>query len=289
MCVLYVYSWYVCRSRENDHICVFSCISYSIKPRPILQTVRESTCHFVFFEPSTLFKNEHVNWWCSHNFWSTTPPNLWLSFNKAFLKPHFWDRLGWPAMIPNPACCPSHPFPLCLVFFSWPGHAVVVVGLLSQPTEATLTVGESQVGGALGESWVIYVSPTTYFSGTRKLKFDKLTQKTRWKWKIMKKHFPYMCLTQRIMGSQKITKNFRYLKCMYWTLSDLFPAILLVGFPLRLTYRWGFLHLRYLKCLVKPRCFGFEIPDLCYRHPNSQGPMVLRSFHPGCLGYRGDE
>lgn len=76
------------------------------------------------------------------------------------------------------------------MFFSWPGHAVVVVGLLSQPTEATLTVGESQVGGGLGESWVVYVSPTTYFSGTRKLKFDKLTQKNTMKMEHHEKTFP---------------------------------------------------------------------------------------------------
>ena len=52
---------------------------------------------------------------------------------------------------------------------------------------------------------------------------------------------------------QKITKNFRYLKWRYWTL---FSAILGVGFPLHRPYpyslyRWGFLHFRYLKCLVR--------------------------------------
>ncbi len=50
-----------------------------------------------------------------------------------------------------------------------------------------------------------------------------------------------------------LTKNFRYLEWrVSWTLCS---AILGVGFPLHKPYpyslyRWGFLHFRYLKCLV---------------------------------------
>ena len=51
-----------------------------------------------------------------------------------------------------------------------------------------------------------------------------------------------------------VNNHFRYLK---WRVSwTLFSAILMVGFPLHKPYpyslyRWGFLHFRYLKCLVK--------------------------------------
>ena len=46
---------------------------------------------------------------------------------------------------PQPVVHHIHaPYVWCF-FFSWPGYAVVVVGLLSQPTEATLAVRESQL------------------------------------------------------------------------------------------------------------------------------------------------
>ena len=47
-------------------------------------------------------------------------------------------------MIPSLLSITSMP-PYVWCFFSWPGYAVVVVGLLSQPTEATLAVRESQL------------------------------------------------------------------------------------------------------------------------------------------------
>lgn len=60
---------------EKMIIYLLSVVSHTVSNRVLYyRQCARVHAHFVFFEPSTLFKNEHVNWWCSHNFWSTTPP-----------------------------------------------------------------------------------------------------------------------------------------------------------------------------------------------------------------------
>ncbi len=76
-----------------------------------------------------------------------------------------------------------------------------------------------------------------------------LESSQRWRRDSAKSLGKMIGLNSRV--ASRIIKHFRYLKWRYWTLK----AILGVGFPLHKPYpysfyRWGFLHFRYLKCLV---------------------------------------
>ena len=72
-----------------------------------------------------------------------------------------------------------------------------------------------------------------------------------------------------------ITKNFRYLRWRYWTLWGYFGGRVFPYISLTYSlYRWGFLHFRYLKCLV----ISNQTTSSITKHRNSSLPLEVTSL-----------